>query len=274
MIMPATPPDPRIALQRHLTALLCADWNDPAGPLRLNDRLALAELANAPFFLNARCLLRVLDASGGTPATAAGNLNRAFVQRLTDLLVLPDAHRESVRYYSKTLNEQELSPLHLTRIVCQCGKLIAHRQKRFTVTRRARTLLPDDQAGALYRQLFIAHFRHFNLGYRFPLRDVPGIQQTFAIVLWRLAQVARDWTPVDGLAEKVLILPVLEQLRAVQTYPMDTDAWILAGYVLNPLLDFGLINKQPGTDWPGISDKDRIRVTALFRRFLDFPNEP
>jgi hypothetical protein len=71
-----------------------------------------------------------------------------------------------------------------------------------------------------------------------------------------------------------LILPVYEQLRAAQTYPMDTDAWILAGYALNPLLDLGLIEKQKAGDWPGIGDKDHIRVTELFQRFISFPDEP
>ncbi|HUI06689.1 MAG TPA: hypothetical protein VL486_06760 [Verrucomicrobiae bacterium] len=87
MIMPAPSPDPRLALQRYLTALLAADWEDPNGPLLLNGNLTPPELANAPFFFNARCLLQVLDAVRGTPATAAGNLNRPFVHRIADLLV-------------------------------------------------------------------------------------------------------------------------------------------------------------------------------------------
>jgi hypothetical protein len=274
MIMPASSPDPRLALQRYVTALLAAEWDDPAGPLRLNDKLSLPELAHAPFFLNARCLLRVLDAAGGTTATAVGNLNRAFVHRMADLLVLPEVHRDSIRYYSKALNEQELHPLHIARVVCECGRLIAKRNKRFTVSRRGRELLPDDQAGALYCQFFLAYFRQFNLGYDFYLRDVPGIQQTMAVILWRLAEVARDWTPVQGLAELVLIPPVYEQLRAARVSEYDTDAWILAGYALNPLLEFGLIEKQKAGDWPGIGDKDSIRVTALFQRFIGFPDQP
>jgi len=281
MIMPASPPDPHVALQRYVTALLAADWTDPAGPLRLNDNLAPSQLAHAPFFLNVRSLLRTLDADGGTPATATGNLNRAFVWRMFERMAMHDDYRESFRHHYKALNEQELNPLHLVRIVCECGRLIAKRNKRFTITRRGRELLPDDQAGALYRHLFVAHFREFNLGYRFHLRDVAGIQETMAVILWRLAHVARDWTPVQGLAEQVLIPPVFAQLRAAQTHPMDTDEWILAGYALNPLLDFGLIEKQPAGDlprsgrgWPGCDDKDHIRVTALFHRFLSFPDEP
>jgi hypothetical protein len=274
MIMPATPPDPYLPLQRFVAALLTADWDDPAGPLRLGDNLALPELVRAPFFLNARCLLRVLDAAGGTAATAAGNLNRVFARRMFDQLDIPVPIRHSVLRICKVLNEHDVPGLHFARVVCECGKLIAHRNKRFTVTRRGKELLADDQAGALYRQLFIAHFRQFNLGYEFPLRDVPGIQHTMAVILWRLSHVARDWTPVDGLAKQVLIPPVYDQLRAAQTYPMDTDAWILAGYVLNPLLDFGLLEKQSARDWPGIGEEDHIRVTELFRRFISFPDEP
>jgi hypothetical protein len=274
MIMPATPPDPYLPFQHFVAALLAADWDDPAGPLRLSDNLALPELARAPFFLNARCLLRVLDAAGGTAATAAGNLNRVFARRMFDQLDIPTPIRDSVRRICKVINEHDVPGLHFARVVCECGKLIAHRNKRFTVTRRGQELLPDDQAGTLYRQLFLAHFRQFNLGYRFPLRDVPGIQQTMTVILWRLSHVARDWTPVDGLAEGVLIPPVYDQLRAAHVSQYDTDAWILAGYVLNPLLEFGLLEKQSARDWPGISKEDHIRVTGLFQSFISFPGEP
>lgn len=274
MIMPATPSDPHAALIRYMFKLLAANWDDPAGPLRLSDNLALAELAHAPFFLNARCLLRELDATGGTPATAAGNLNRVFARRMFDLFIMPPAHRETIQRVCKVINEQDVPGLHLSRVVCECGKLITRRQKRFTVSRRARELLPDEQAGALYRRLFIAHFHQFNLSYRFPLRDVPDLQNTFAVILWRLSHVARDWIAVDSLAKQVLIPPVYGQLRAACTFPYDTEAWILSGYVLEPLLDFGLIEKQKQTEWPDISDQNHIRLTALFDRFICFPGKP
>ncbi|MDI6808291.1 MAG: hypothetical protein QME66_04825 [Candidatus Eisenbacteria bacterium] len=274
MIMFVPPSNRHNAVQRFVGQLLVADWNDPAGVMRLNDRLPLSELGHASFFHDARCLLKTLEAAGGTPATVAGNLNRSFVRSMFDLVIMPQLLRRSIYGRCKAFNEQDLPALHFARVVCECGRLLARRHRRFVVTRRGRTLLPDEQAGALYRHLFVAYIRRFNLGYRFPFRDVPGIQETMAVILWRLGSVARKWTPVQGLAEQVLIPSVYAELRTVQTYPHDTDAWILAGYVLNPLIEFGLIEKRHPGEWPGCGDKDAIRTTALFHHFIDFSDEP
>ena len=46
---------------------------------------------------------------------------------------------------------------------------------------------------------------------------------------------------------------------------------IICAYVLTPLLDFGLIERQHQSEWPGINDEDARRVTSLFRRFISFP---
>ena len=46
--------------------------------------------------------------------------------------------------------------------------------------------------------------------------------------------------------------------------------FILAGNVLEPLLDFGLLERQTKSDWPGLDDKEAIRLTALWTRFLHF----
>ncbi len=64
-----------------LRRLLTADWEDPGGPIRLSQTLRLEDLVSTTFFQNARVLLAALAESGGTAATATGNLNRVFVWR-------------------------------------------------------------------------------------------------------------------------------------------------------------------------------------------------
>jgi hypothetical protein len=117
--------------------------------------------------------------------------------------------------------------------------------------------------------LFVAYFRRFDLRYR-QLRDVPGIQATVAAILWRLDTVARDWTPVRGLAPRILLPRVLDEMHETMTYPHDAEEWILANYLLNPLLDFGLIETKKQGEWPGVTEKDRVRVTALWEKFIRF----
>ena len=253
-----------------LRDLLEADWESTSGPIRFRADLTHADLAAVPFFVNTRHFLTAVAAAGGTATTPGGNLNRLFVTQMFDRLLLPASSRESIRHVCKVVNEHDLWPLHLVRVMSECTGLVARRNKRFHLTKIARELLPDSQAGILYRKLFIAYFRRFDLRYDFHLRDVPGIQTTMAVILWRLATVAREWTPVGGLARQILLLPVLEQLHSTMTYELDTEEWILAGYVLNPLLDFGLIEKRSGGDWPGVTEEDSIQISPLWEKFIEF----
>ena len=270
MIMLGTSHSAEDTFDAFWRSLLVADWEQPAGPLRLSADLKLADLSAADFLVNTRVFLAALAEADGAPATATGNLARAFVGQIFDRLVLSKPFRESVHYVCKVVNEQDVWPLHLARLVSGCAGLAGRRKKRFRLTKAGRILLPDDQAGVLYRKLFIAYFRRFDLQYDFCLRDVPGIQDTMAVILWRLDTIARDWTPVRGLAPRILLTGVLNQMHAAMTYPHDTEEWILVGYVLDPLFDFGLIERQKSGEWPSVTEKDEIRITPLWRKFIGF----
>ena len=50
----------------------------------------------------------------------------------------------------------------------------------------------------------------------------------------------------------------------------DTAEWILAGYVLDPLFELGLIERKQRNEWPNVTENDAIRVTALWRKFIGF----
>jgi hypothetical protein len=274
MIQFSPEPSGREASDAFLRNLLAADWQNPQGPLRLRPNLAFADLRSAPFFQNTRVLLTALTDSEGTPATATGNLNRVFVREVFDRITLPQPARESTRAVCKVINELDVWPLHLARIVSQCAGLIARRNKRFQLTRLGQTLLSDAQAGALFLRLFLAYFRKFDLHYDFHLREVPGIQQTMAVILWRLDTTAGGWVPVRGLAPQILLPGVLAQLHQAMAYPHDTEEWILTGYVLAPLFDLGLIERRKASQWPSITEHDFIRVTPLWRKFISFAKLP
>jgi hypothetical protein len=147
---------------------------------------------------------------------------------------------------------------------------VARRNKRFQLTKAGRELLPNDHAGALYRRVFLAYFRRFNLQYDFHLRDVPLIQQSFAVSLWRLDTVARDWTPVRGLARHILLREVFEQLHAAMKSPYDKEEWILGGYVLLPLTDLGLLERKPHSRWSLSEEHQQVRISPLWRKFIHF----
>ena len=270
MIQFAPEPGNFQAFDAFVGRLLQADWESPTGPMRFSPSLTVSDLAEAPFWQNTRLLLAALAEEQGTPATATGNLTRAFVARMFDRLAMPKRSRDSIKSVCKVVNEEDLWALHLARVVAGCAGLLARRNKRFQLTRVGRELLPDAQAGELYRRVFLAYFRRFNLEYDFFLRSVPFIQQSMAVILWRLDTVACDWTPVRGLARKILLDSVFAQLHAAMTYPHDKEEWILGGYVLGPLSDLGLLErKRSGDSWP-FEEHDQVRTTALWRKFITF----
>jgi hypothetical protein len=270
MINLAPEPGEPQAFDAFVHSLLQADWESDTGPMRFSSSLTLSDLADAPFLHNARVFMAALAAEQGTPATATGNLNRAFVGRLFDRLTLSQRTRDSIRQVCKVVNEMDLWPLHLVRVVTELAGFVARRSKRFQLTRAGRELLPDDRAGALYRRLFLAYFRRFDLHYDFHLRDVPLIQQTMAVILWRLDTVARDFTPARGLARQILMSRVFGQLHAATALYSDKEEWILGGYVLAPLLELGLLERKSPGERRIITEDDEIRTTALWRKFIRF----
>ena len=51
---------------------------------------------------------------------------------------------------NKVLNEEDVFSLHIIKIVCEIGKLINGRSKRFLVSGKYKNLLADEKAGELY----------------------------------------------------------------------------------------------------------------------------
>jgi hypothetical protein len=254
----------------YIQKLLIADWKQTDGPLRLAGDLPLSAFAEADFFNNLRVFLAALDANGGTPTTATGNLNREFVGLMFERLKLDRPYRNSIRTVCKVVNELDLWPLHLVRVIGECAGLVARRRKRFQLTKLGRSLLPDSQAGPLFRNVFIAYFRRFDLRYDCRMRDVPGIQQTISVVLWRLDELVEKNFPVRGLAVQVLLPGVMNQLRRAMTSEYDREDQIFAGYVLNPLRRLGLLETKGRGEWPCVEVEDVIRTTPLWRKFIQF----
>lgn len=259
-------------LASFVEALLRTDWESPHGPMRLATDLSSQELSSSPFFLNSRIFLETL-ATEKASATATGNLSRAFVASIFDRLAIPESERQLTRSVCKVINEMDVWPLHLARVISEIAKLVIRRNKAFQLTKLGRELLQEQRAGELYRRLFIAYFRRFDLRYAFHLREVRSIQPTIPVILWRLSIVARDWVSIRGLAPQLLLPDVHADLCAAMINPHDTEEWIFGGYVLDPLCDFGLVETNIVHRVPRVEDKDLIRTTELWSRFIKFPTD-
>ncbi len=264
---------PLDTLNRHLKSLYETDWEDPRGAICFSADTKLDELARADIFHNTRIFLNALIEKDGTAATAAGNLTRAFVGFVCDRLRLVPTSLQIRRSYRTAINEQDIWPLHIARLLAECGKLVALRNRRFVVTRLGRKLLADEQAGELFRRLFLTYFRTLDLCYIVRVREIPEIQTALAITLWRLEEVAENWRAVKGMAAQIFPPRTMNRLVYEQHGDFDTPDFFASAYVLRPLRDFGLLERQCESKWQ-LGEKDTVRLTPLFRRFISFAKLP
>ena len=264
---------PLDALNRYLKSLYDADWEDPRGVIRFSADVKFSELDRATMFHNARIFLNTLIEEGGAETTATGNLTRAFVGGICGRLRLRPKFLEDTRRICKVLNEQDVWALHEVRLLAEYGKLIARRNKRFTITKLGRELLVEERAGELFRRLFLTYFRTMDLCYLVHVREQPEIQATLAITLWRLEQVAEYWRAAKGMAAQILPPRVVAHIVSEQQSEFDIPDFFVAAYVLEPLREFGLLERQRESGWR-VSEKDTVRVTPLFRRLISFAEIP
>jgi hypothetical protein len=169
----------------------------------------------------------------------------------------------------KVFNEQDVRPLEVLHGVCEYGKLIHKRRNRAFVTNKGRELLADAHAGSLYRLVFLTLFREFDLDFFSAYRETPFVQDSIAVILWRLQLVARDWANAEQLTGEVFLNSVRDQIKAVSPWPTVEEA-VLANEVLEPLTWFGLLEcDQPLERWLH-HEKAKYRKSPLFDRFLTF----
>ena len=248
--------------------LLSADWESEGSALRLDEGLGLADLAGARTLTNARAFLAALLESDGTRATAAGNLNRAFVETMVGRLAWRPGFVEDLRRWNKVLNEADVRPLHVLRVVCELAGLVRTRQGAFRATRRAERLLAPEAAGRLLALLFRTFFREMNLAWLDRADEAHGFQETLAFSLYRFGVVASAWRSSEELAGDLCLPPVREEVSPKEGY--DSLALILEMRLLDPLEGFGLaeLREEPGQN-PWLPRRF-YRRTALFGRFLGF----
>jgi hypothetical protein len=256
--------------QSLVSTMLKPGWEDPKGRFRLRDDLRLVDLAKSQFLANTRLFLTTLAESDGADATAGGNLNRGFVKKICHEMIGARLLRKSLLSICKVINETDFRPLHLVRLVSEAAGLVVRRKRRFQLTKTGQELLAPDQAGLLFRTLFIACFHNLKLHYNSHFPEVPEIQENIPVILWRISKLLRQWIPVRGLPRRVLSPEVLSQVRSSLTPQFDSEEWILCVYVLDPLVDLGLITKKKSHEWRHVTDKDVVRLTPLWGKFISF----
>ncbi len=245
-------------------------WWAAPGPVRLNEHLPMDALETSSFLVNARTLLHALEESGGTPATGKGNLNRKFVALMVERMRWPREFVEALHRYNKVIDEQDVRPLHLIRVVCYVAGLLRKYKKRWVVTKQGKALLGESEAGTLYARLFNVFFKQFNLSYLDRISETPGLQAT---VPYSLAMIGRlpgeEYHEIQGLPPLVLLPPVIEEFNDDPASYGDVE-WLLTSRILGPLESFGLVEMKRQREGTFGGSETHVKKTPLFDQFLHF----
>lgn len=250
----------------QVSRLVHSDWVSQDSAIRLNSKLTLEELEGARILVNARLFLAAVLEESGIKATATGNLTRKFVEGMLDRMALPDGYAESVRAVNKVINEEDLFPLHVLRILLVMAGLVRRTKGVFRVTKIGKDLLSDSKAGELFALLFFTKFRKFNLAYMSWGGEQGGVQETAAFALYQLSRLADSWQNAETLAEHLLLPAVVERLD-----PPEYPGRILSlceSRIFTPLEEFGLIERRELPSEKKWHKAFEVRKTQLFDRFL------
>ncbi|MGO9566633.1 MAG: hypothetical protein ACLP5H_03730 [Desulfomonilaceae bacterium] len=250
----------------QFTKLLKSDWDDDHGLLRFDKTLKLKDVQKAPIFGRARTLLGEVVDSGGVKATVAGNLNRNFVALMLNRMTWPDGYIEHLNIMNKVINEQDVFPLHIIRIILDLSGLLVLKKGVFSASKKGKQLLNEDPAGALYHLLFKAQFQRMNLGYLDRMPSLPSFQETIAYSLFILSKTEMGWKRTSDLAEELVFPPVKEEMEKT-----GFEAhWFLYHRLFGTLQNFGLLERRDLPDQEKQHGVDLVRKTTLFDRFISF----
>lgn len=238
--------------------------------IRLGSNLDEISAAGMPLLATLSLMLPRAQASGGLTLTATHALSRADTRALFDALVWPDYDKEEVLAVNKVLNEGDVMPVEVTRLIAQAAKLLRRRERKLVATKRGQEFASGSSAVEAFRRLFALIFWQIDLGSldRVPVERWP--QDHVGLVLWCLSVAARDWSSVGEL------LPVCTVLdAAAEGSAADHLAFAFEGRILRPLTWFGLLETrrvgEPGTfAWRYIRE---YRTAPLFDRALTFEAE-
>ena len=241
------------------------DRLDGVGPCSVREDLPFAMLANTCVLPNARLFMMALDDSG-TKLTARGNLNRKFVEMLLERLQWQGCDPAEIRAVCKTVNEQDFTPAMYLHAVFRLAGLVRKEKGLLKLTKKGRTLLPEEAAGRLQALLFRTTFVRYNLAYldRFDMAEVFAPQ--ISLILYLIGQFCTDWRAAGALMRSVTF-PTKELTES--KYP-DLPVAAFETRVLRYLCWFGLMEKTQ----PAANDEWRqprlYRKTALYERMLRF----
>jgi hypothetical protein len=200
---------------------------------------AATHLTEAPLVALIRLMIVRAIAENGLALTAKGNLSRGDVAALFAELDLPGFDKEMTLALNKVLNEHDVYPVHMARIVAGEAKLLRRHKGRFLATNRAKVLTGQGQETALYRVVFETLLWRINLAYFDAVAIVDWPQDHIGLVLWSLSVSAQSWM-APGTLMPICTLPYGSQ----PLNQFHTPEYAFEARVLRQLTYLGLMEAR------------------------------
>ena len=253
--------------------LVTADWQSAESAIRLDASAAPGELERSRTLHDARLLLGMLAERGAVKATPKGNLPRAFVGEFRERTRRRTDEREVPPAEVRLLNEEDLWPLHVPRLLLELGGLIKRRKGVFSRTRRGERLTVGGREGELLATLIRTHFRVLDLEYLDGAGPAPDFQRAIGYTLYQFGRVGGEWRTPGELTD-VLMLPGIRDVLRVSPH-FDVPTLILETRFLRPLEGFGLAEERSSPHEPGEPiGRSAYRKSPLFDRVVRSPVAP
>jgi hypothetical protein len=159
--------------------------------IRIANDLNADEIAGSTVARNTFILLEQAIERGGLPLTATGNLSRAVVAEMRELIEWPGYDPADAFRLHKVINEPDFLPLHIVRLLAEAAKLVRTQRGKLVATPFGKLMLSDTRRGSLPPILFHLALWHVDLGYFGRGLLGPWPQSDAGIVLWSLSVCAR-----------------------------------------------------------------------------------
>ncbi len=249
--------------------LIYCDWDDEKnGVIQFNSKLTVGDLEQSQHFINTRAILSALAEKTKVQSTSAGNLNREFVKEMIKSCMFPEKFLDDLYRFNKVINEHDVQPLHIVRVLCEIAGFIKQEKNYFTISRKGEDLLPNDKAGELFLLLFKTIFKRFNLAYLDGMPENQALQHTITYSLYQAQQYFEVWR-LDDEAVSCILLPAAYEEALSQGYK-DHPGFQSYTRIIRPLTDLGLLQSRPMVPNPKRYPIFEFKNAPLFHKFIRF----
>ena len=114
-----------------------------ATAIRIANDLNADEIASSAVARNTFILLQQAIERGGLPLTATGNLSRAVVAEMRELIEWPGYDQADAFRLHKVINEPDFLPLHIVRLLAEAAKLVRTQRGKLVATPLGKSMLSD-----------------------------------------------------------------------------------------------------------------------------------